>query len=296
MKKFILLTYLIMISCGEPLVELDESLFEEKIVVEAFLEINKPANNIRISRNFPLKTEIDFSQILLTDAIVVIDDLNNPNTDTLTYNPTTFMFEDNDNDFGLIKTNNSYRIYISATVNGKVLITTSTCISPAEKLEINLTSPSQLKYYANSGNDVFKYDINTVSNSLVYVSSLQAKTVTFNNLINRPTNVFISEKLEEKDFEDEKGKLSKDIDRFINKSFDLITFEAEIRWWDLNFYSEYQLIVYAGDQNYKDYIFTYRDVQGQDGNLKEPKFNFKGDGIGIFTILTADTIELTVNK
>jgi hypothetical protein len=70
----------------------------------------------------------------------------------------------------------------------------------------------------------------------------------------------------------------------------------EIYWFDLWFYSEYEVIVFAADENYREFLLTYNDVQEDDGNFHEPLFNVEGDGIGMFGSVIADTTRITVVK
>ncbi len=72
--------------------------------------------------------------------------------------------------------------------------------------------------------------------------------------------------------------------------------ESTIRllWFDLFFYSEYEVIVYAADDNYREFLQTYNRVQEFDGNFHEPSFNFEGDGIGVFGSVVPDTVYVKV--
>ena len=49
-------------------------------------------------------------------------------------------------------------------------------------------------------------------------------------------------------------------------------------------------------KNYMQFLQTWDDVKEPDGNYHEPKFNFEGDGIGVFGSVVADTTYLTVTK
>jgi hypothetical protein len=48
--------------------------------------------------------------------------------------------------------------------------------------------------------------------------------------------------------------------------------------------------VYAGDNNFKDYVLTVSNVQQPDGNFIEPRMYLTGDGIGIFGSAIRDTV------
>jgi hypothetical protein len=65
-------------------------------------------------------------------------------------------------------------------------------------------------------------------------------------------------------------------------------------WFDLHFYSTYQVIIYAADKNYREFLQTFSRVQEIDGNFHEAKFNMEGEGIGVFGSVIPDTAYITV--
>ncbi len=81
---------------------------------------------------------------------------------------------------------------------------------------------------------------------------------------------------------------------------DINSFGSEIKynldWIHFWFYGKYRIIVYAGDDNYKNFVLTYKNVQEFDGNFHEPQMNMQGDGIGIFGSVVADTVYVSVKK
>jgi hypothetical protein len=64
----------------------------------------------------------------------------------------------------------------------------------------------------------------------------------------------------------------------------------EIFWFDLWFYSRYEVILYAADKNYQDFLKTYNEVREIDGNYHEPVFHIEGDGVGVFGSAVIDTV------
>ena len=68
----------------------------------------------------------------------------------------------------------------------------------------------------------------------------------------------------------------------------------KIFWFDLWFYGSYEVIVYAADKNFIDFLRTFDEVQADDGNFNEPAFNIEGDGIGVFGSAIADTVRIVV--
>ena len=70
-----------------------------------------------------------------------------------------------------------------------------------------------------------------------------------------------------------------------------IDYDIFIPFW---FYTEYRLTTMACDVNYKEFLQTYNDVQEEDGNFHEAKFNIEGDGIGVFGSVVLDTVTVNV--
>jgi hypothetical protein len=70
----------------------------------------------------------------------------------------------------------------------------------------------------------------------------------------------------------------------------------EYSWFQLWFYGPYRLVLYAGDENFYHFYATHRTVQSVDGNLHEPLFHIKGDGLGVFGSAVIDTLSLNILK
>ncbi len=117
-------------------------------------------------------------------------------------------------------------------------------------------------------------------------------------VVNNDSVNFISNhvvgKLKPEDFEERFNEFSYRA-RWIQNTPEYIG-ESTIRllWFDLYFYSEYEVIVYAADDNYREFLQTYNRVQEFDGNFHEANFNFEGDGIGVFGSVVPDTVYVTV--
>jgi hypothetical protein len=69
---------------------------------------------------------------------------------------------------------------------------------------------------------------------------------------------------------------------------------VEIEWINIWFYSKYRVIVYAGDQNFRNFSTTNQELQEMDGNFHAPIVDIKGDGIGVFASAIADTLTFTI--
>ncbi len=67
-------------------------------------------------------------------------------------------------------------------------------------------------------------------------------------------------------------------------------------WWNVWYYGRHQIVVYAADKNYANFIQTFEEVEEEDGNFHEPVFNFEGDAIGYFGSAIADTVYIEITR
>jgi hypothetical protein len=123
-----------------------------------------------------------------------------------------------------------------------------------------------------------------------YIMSVKSLVATTDNFIY--DNSFAD--LKPEDVEDDLDDFAYDYLWLQDTPLDSGTSLMEIYWFNLWFYSEYQVIVYAADENYREFLMTYNDVQEDDGNFHEPIFNIEGDGIGVFGSVIADTAYISV--
>ncbi len=79
MKKFLftaaLLMLLLITGCGDVSVNIDENMYEPKIVLDAYIIPDQPIDNIRIMRNYELGQEIDVFRLFLSEADVTLTDV-----------------------------------------------------------------------------------------------------------------------------------------------------------------------------------------------------------------------------
>lgn len=287
---------IIFVSCTENLVEIGENTYSPKIVVEGYLFANQNVANIRVTRNFPLNSSIQVSNLILSNADVSIKEIESGREFRLTYNPQSFSFEYKGNDL-TINYGREYQLNVSAYVDGKKLSASSTTKVPQKGFKINRElskfDPMFYREPDESGNPKsFVLNFTPSPGTKFYLISLLAldasdKTFVYDNPY----------------FEIKKEDLNKDFDRYrlqANQLPNINSFggniEYEIPWLDLWFYGNHRLVVYAVDENYRLYFQTYRSVQEFDGNFHEPRLNFTGDGIGVFGSAIADTVYLTVKK
>jgi len=120
-----------LMACGEGEVTIDPSKYEVKIVIDGYLYPNQTVDRIKISRNLPIGTNISKSELAISDAVVVITDLNvTPNESyILTFNQDSLYYYDDGNNLN-IQYGGEYRIEVQATVDGKPLEASSTTKVP----------------------------------------------------------------------------------------------------------------------------------------------------------------------
>jgi hypothetical protein len=303
MKKFeyssiLILTILLLSSCGKTSVTIDERTYEPKIVINGYLYPEKPVSNIQITRNFPIGTTIDKNQIALGEAIVNLTDIETNIVYELTYNPNTFAYEYTEEDLE-IDYGKSYRLNISANIDNSDLQASSTTTVPEKGLEIDRDNSifGDLFYRETDENGklitpqvAYKQSENSAF-YLLSISALDADIHTF--IYENPFGLDIKDVLEN-DGKIENFQYQARWTRPENQNggFSIM----EISWFQIWFYSPYRLVLYAGDENFYHFYNTHRNVQNIDGNLHEPIFHIDGDGIGVFGSAVIDTLSLNILK
>lgn len=295
MKKiFLILLTLFLLSCGEGTVEIGENTYQPKIVVEGYLVPGKYVEGIRITKNFPINSKPNPMSILITDALVKIIDLQTSREYNLKYNPQKFSYESNEL---MIDYDKSYKLIVEANFDGEKLKTTGITHTPKYGFKIIREESilDSLRYREmddNSNLKKFKIAFKPSEGTGFYIFSLAAQNASENTFIF--DNPYFDIKIED---------LKKNFDYYryralwienINSSVDKINYEIE--WFNIWFYGNYRLIVYAGDENFRLFTLTYRNIQEQDGNFHEPRLNLTDDGIGIFGSYIADTVYIKVLK
>ncbi|MCX7876537.1 MAG: DUF4249 family protein [Melioribacteraceae bacterium] len=294
-RIIILLITIFIFSCGQSVVELEDT-FEPKIVVEAFIYPNQKVNDISITKNFPLNTAPNAQELIIRDAKVTITDLKTNKEYNLVFNSKTFCYEYNSNDL-IIEYDREYQLKVNATIYGKNLTAISKTKTPQKGFAIvkEKTVSGTLSYRQKDENGfvknlplVFKISEGTS----FYPVSIVALDASEPNFIY--DNAYREVKKED---------VIKDLDNFkfrqrqifnVNSSGSF--YEYEITWTAIWFYGRYRMVVYAADENYRQFSLTYRNVQEFDGNFHEPKITIQGDGIGVFASMIADTVYFSIKK
>lgn len=268
------------VSCGNPNLDISEVQYEPKLVIEGYLFADRPVDNIRVFRNFPLNQSIDTLSLFVRDADVQLNGVR------LKFNPFKLCYF---HDSIIVQKGNSYTLKVSGTVDGKLLQASSSTTVPAGTIMLQKRDFGTLTY-----GDSIMVGLTPATSSDFYAFSIipdsaSMETFAFEN------NVVPNIKREE---------VEKEFNRYIFQlalllniqpySTDIIT--QQIREFNTWFYSPYTVVVYAGDKNFKDYVLTAKMVKEFDGNFHEPRLNFSGDGIGVFGSAITDTIRFTLRK
>lgn len=297
-KLFLLLnmaTFLFLAACGEGTVSVTESQYQPKIVIEGYLFPQKPVENIIIRRNFPLGTNLANLQLTLTDANVTLTDLASNMVYPLSYDSALESYRNNNSALE-IAFGKSYRLDVSATIEGKKLAANATTIVPESGFSIVALNHDSLAFQQQDSNGnpaSFKLTFERAPGTDFYAASMLALDAidTSNFIFDSPF------------FDRDTAEALNNLDdfRFTNvfrQDTPLTAGRSELTlfWWALNFYSRYQAVIFAADRNYRDFILTYDSVGGLDGNFHTPLRHVEGDGIGVFGSATMDTVYFKVTE
>ncbi len=291
----LIVSFGLLVSCGESTVELEQT-FEPKIVMQAILYPGQPVSGISISRNIPINTQPNPKTLFIVDADLNITDLASGKAYKLSYNPSKFSYQYNGKDW-IVEYDRSYKLSISAEIDGVMLTATSVTKTPAKGFYIikENTVNGELSYREKDALGNLKeipLKLNLSPGTTYYPISLVALDASDTTFIYN--NSYVEVKQED---------VVKNLDRYKftqrqiqNVNPTASTIEYDINWISIWFYSRYRMIVYAADENFRLYNLTYRGVQEFDGNFHEPKINIDGDAIGVFGSMIADTVYFKVKK
>jgi hypothetical protein len=191
----------------------------------------------------------------------------------------------------LIRPGKSYRLDVTARIDGQQLHASVTTTVPDSGFSIDQLNYSQLVFREEDQNNSLKHFEVTFNRSpgiSFYLASAKALNPSKNNFIYE--NPFFNEEPEDLDVGDynyQYGWIQDTPTTFGQTTFTVF-------WANLWFYDNYEIIMYAADDNYREFVQTYNDVQEPDGNFHEAKFNIEGDGIGVFGSMIADTAYIEV--
>lgn len=303
MKKIIysVLIGFILTACGDGIVEVKNISYEPRITVEGLLMPGKKVNRIRVFKNFKIDQKVSLFNSLLdpTKTTVSITDDQSGNIYELSLHiPDSledingYWFEYNGNDLQIMY-NNSYTINVNSEYEGKSMWTSSTTTVPPAGFKISSVNYSTLKFAQKKDNgdlEVFEVNIQRSPGITYYLATIRPLNNNYDNLIKN----HLVGKLDSTDYDKNKIDLSFDTSWIQNTPEYPGESIMRLFWFDFYFYSEYEVIIYAADKNYREFLQTYNRVQEFDGNFHEAEFNFKGDGIGYFGSVIPDTLYINV--
>lgn len=295
--KFILIA-LMLSSCGKGVVDPSNNSYEPKIVIEGFLIANQKADKIKIARNFPIGTNLRQSSLIpaVNQTTVLIYDLENGTPYSLKFHEPEDKNFDNyywyydGNDF-IIKPGKRYKLEVSAVIDNKPLTAYAETTVPNPGCEITKVNYDTLRYREKDDNGNLKYfrvDFERSPGTSFYIMTAYA-------LNHRPESYIYENPYNDLDPED----VAEDADDFNinwlqNAPLDAGESYLEFFWYNFEFYGDYEMILFAADENYRKFIQTYDEVQEPDGNFHEAKLTVEGDGIGVFGSMIADTVYVNV--
>ncbi len=305
MKNFLISLFMfsLILSCGEGIVKVENVSYEPKIVVEGFLVPGKKVEKIRIMRNFkldenvniigavvdPLKTKVELRDE--QSGRVYILNLHVPD-DRLDINGYYFEYTGNDLE---IENKKSYTLKVETEIDGKNLWTKSTTTVPPAGFKINSVNFDSLRFAQagqNGAFELFELSIQRAPGVTFYVNTMRAiqnDSLSFirNHLVGKLDQEFYKEHFNEISY---RARWIQNTPEYVGES------TIRLFWLDIYFYSKYEVIVYAADENYRKFLQTYNRVQEFDGNFHEASFSFEGDGIGVFGSVVSDTVYVNVTR
>jgi hypothetical protein len=283
-----------LLSCGEPIVTVDEGQYQPKIVIDGYLFANQPVMGIKIRRNFALNTDIGFDELNDPDATVTLTDLQTEGSYQLIYLGGSVGYTYLGGDL-TIECGKSYRLDVETTIDGRLLQASSTTTVPGPGFQIDqqASGPDSLIYLQGDAEDdlqQFQIVFQRALGPGFYVFSIQALDACEDTFIDKNLFGVKLEDLEEGDLED----LADDSIHREHLLCEPGTSSVDLFWSSFYFYGDYRIVAYAGDRNFEEFYLTFDSIQSDDGNLYEPRFNIEGDGIGVFGSAMVDTAYVRV--
>jgi hypothetical protein len=185
----------------------------------------------------------------------------------------------------------SYQLDVSANIDGQQLHASSVTTVPDSGFSISHINYNQLLFREETPGGSLKHFEITFNRSpgiIFYLASAKALNPSSNNFIyENPFYDGEPDDINVDDFDYQYGWIQD-----TPVSFGQTTFT--VYWANLWFYDTYEIIMYATDDNYREFVQTYNNVQEEDGNFHEAKFNIDGNGIGVFGSMIADTAYIEV--
>jgi hypothetical protein len=268
----IFILMLLFVRCGDPDIDTTGVSYNVKIAVQGYLYVNEQIHNIKIMRNIPLGSSLNVNTLYLTPSDNSVNVTINGTA--LQFDPTTKTYFNNSI---VVEYGKTYKLEISAEIDGKQLYTQSSTTVPESGFKLlNDSNLGGIKY--NQDQIILKFNPSTTSS--VYMFTYLVDSANVNNFIyDNPYVTGIS-----------RNDVSKNIYDYMNQ-YDIVTnlyadtnniYSYKIENYKMWFYGNYTITAYAGDKNFRDFVLSASNVKEFDGNFHEPVVDFQGDGIGVF--------------
>lgn len=276
---------LVFTSCGSPNVDITSSSYSPKIVVEGYLFCNETVKDFRLTRNFRLNNQLEGGSLILTpsqnDVVITINGI------PLTYDESKKTYY---NSNLKIEYGRTYKLDVSANIDGNQLHTTSITTTPQKGFSIINKDLGSIKY--RLAKPTIQFTPSPGTN--LYAFSIMPDSASLRNFIydnpyepNKDTTDLV------KDFNS--YRFQYEVIKDINSNSSS-TFQYSVEGYDSWFYGSYTVTVYAGDSNFGYYLLTANNVKEMDGNFHEPIQIFEGDGIGVFGSAIKETVKFSLIK
>ncbi len=286
-------------ACGDPTVQITNSSYEPRIVVEGLLVPGQPVSGILITRNFPVDLNLNSNSVVLDEAQVTLRDVDNGTLYPLSFHSgsdlTSIYYEYTGADLAIVP-GGTYSLEVQATIDGRALSTRATTTVPRAGFHIIDISHDAIDYRPRGDDDEFidvKVRIERSPGTTFYLLTAKALEPSLDSFIY--DNAFTDEKREDLS----QGDI---IDFTYNYEWIQNTppgagvSTMDVFWWDVWFYGPHSITIFAADDNYRRFLQTFNDVEEEDGNFHEPVFALEGDGIGYFGSAIVDSVNLTITR
>lgn len=298
-KRYVIAMLFFTTACGEGIFDVEGRSYEPKIVIDGYLVPGSTQIKIYFRRNLPLNDNGQLfypSDLVLTNAQASLTDVAESATYPLSYNADSLYYTYSGTDL-TIGHGKTYRLEVSAVVNGKSLSASSETTTPNAGFSIDPAASvlDSMEYNAKDslGNSrKFRISFHRSPGTDFYLNTLEALDASVESFIYSPVNIFWAP--DTADVADDLTELKYSNDITINTPLNAGTSSIDIEWYSTWFYGDYRVVLFAGDRNMRDFFLTYGDVQEADGNLHEPVLHIDGDGIGVFGSALSDTVMVRV--
>jgi hypothetical protein len=289
-------TAAVVTACGEPTVTASNESFEPRIVVEGVLMPGYPVDRIRVTRNVRVTARLDQTDLSIPGALVTLTEESSGRRFDLTLQEGPFDIVRHygyDGDDLVIRHGERYTLEVTGQLEGRQLTTRATTTVPEAGFEIASISHDSLPYRPE-GPDGEVVDVQMrlqrSPGTPLYLMTVRALNASPESFVY--DNPFTDEDPDDLDLLD----FGYEWEWLQNPPQTAGLSTMNVFWWDLWFYSRYEIVVFAADVNYARFIQTFEDVQEEDGNFHEPIFSMQGDGIGYFGSAVPDTVYLEVTR